>query len=112
MLLTLVALAGSATAEGAGSSTSAGDNQYIDPLTATSTTSSTSAAPTSTAPSGGTPATGETTSQGPPASAAHDSRDVTTRRLPYTGIDLRLSVAVGIGLLGCGLILRRIVRRD
>ena len=111
-LLTLVALMGSATAAGAGSSTSAGDNQYVDPLTATSTTSSTSAEPPSTAPSSSAPAVGEPKPEGAAASAMHDSRYFAGRQLPYTGFDVRLCVAVGIGLLGCGLILRRVVHRD
>ena len=111
-LLTLVALTGSPSAQGAGSSSSAGDHQYVDPLTGSSTTSSTSTAPASTPPSSGSPPIGAPTPQGAPASAAHGPRDVTVRQLPYTGFDLRLFVAVGIALLGCGLILRRIVRRD
>src|SRR5947209_4301904 len=103
----------------AGTSTSAGDQQYVDPLTTkTSTTAPAPApAPTTTgsstisqsppssisgtaSSSTGTSTTGSTTSNSPAASAAAPA-------LPYTGLNVGACLALGAGLLGTGLWLRR-----
>ena len=120
----LVAALGSllpATVLASGTGTSAGDQQYVDPLTTTTSThstttpapaapapSSTSSAPAaSPASSGATTPTAptSTTAGAPTAPAAHAAT------LPYTGLDIGACVAVGVAMLGGGFLLRRTVRR-
>jgi LPXTG-motif cell wall-anchored protein len=116
--------AGSALAQG--TDTSAGDQQYVDPLTSTngsqakskssSTSSSTqsspqssSAAPATSGTSTGTStASSGTTATAPaPSTAAHSSGDA----LPYTGLNIEALTIVGVALLGGGLLLRFVLRR-
>jgi hypothetical protein len=112
LLLTASALA-------SGTGTSAGDQQYIDPLAATTTTSSqASTTPATTAPN--SPAATTTT---PPASASttSDTAPSTTTSssdapkasgtLPFTGLDVEACLAIGLALLGGGLAVRRLVAR-
>ena len=104
---------------------SAGNQQYVDPLASTTPTApastgsppppsssappasssapaTSSAPPTSSAPATSAPATGA--SSDAPAHAAGAT-------LPFTGLDLWPAVAVGFGLIGSGLVLRRLARR-
>lgn len=93
-----VALGNPALARADGSTTSAGDQQYVDPLTTTSpATPPAPAAPAATTPS-------------PTSSAPHPRHDP-GRTLPYTGFDVRVLVAIGVGLIALGLVLRRTTRR-
>jgi LPXTG-motif cell wall-anchored protein len=113
--------AGTALAQG-GTTTSAGDQQYVDPLTNTATTP----APATSAPAPSAPAPSASSSaptSAPPASAtaapsSAPSAPVTptssgggSGTLPYTGVNVGLIVAIGLGLLLAGLILRRLARR-
>ena len=118
LVLLALPLAGPALASGTG--TSAGDQQYVDPLTTTtpasttpaSTTPAASTAPATASSSGAsTSSAGSTTTTTPTTSAPTSSAQATSDTLPYTGLNVEACVAVGIGLLGAGLVLRRIVAR-
>lgn len=105
-VIAVFSLAGAAAVMASGTGTSAGDQQYVDPLTTTTPAPTTS--------------TGSSTlSQSPPATLSSGSSTTTTPSttaaqstgtLPYTGMNVWACAAVGVGLLGCGLGLRRIVR--
>lgn len=110
----------SAIALADGTTTSAGDQQYVDPLTtATRTHTSTRPAATSTTATG-TTSTSSTLSQTPPSgvpsstssasssSSSAPAAGASAHTLPYTGLDLGACLAVALGLLGSGLALRRI----
>ena len=113
----------SALAQGTG--TSAGDQQYVDPLAPTTSTSSatapappqgsssSSAGSTTTSSSSAPPASSATSSTTPPSSPASQASNAQSSgaTLPYTGLNLWVVVAVGAGLLGGGLLLRLAVRR-
>jgi hypothetical protein len=100
--------------------TSAGDQQYIDPLSGT-TTSTPSAAPAP-SQSAGSPAASSsasaTSSSAPIASASSSTASSSSstgsssnaRTLPYTGLNAWLLAAVGVGLLGAGVSIRRSLR--
>jgi hypothetical protein len=115
--LAALGLVVTATALASGSGTSAGDQQYVDPLTTStaqpttqsSTTPSASSAPTSPAPSATTAAapTSTTTATTPSSPSSHAASGT----LPFTGLNIEACVAVGAGLLGAGLVLRRAVAR-
>jgi 2-oxoisovalerate dehydrogenase E2 component (dihydrolipoyl transacylase) len=119
LALLAVPLAGTALASGTG--TSAGDQQYVDPLTPTtsapttpaqttpaSSTPAASSTPTTTASSGASSSSAGSTAT---AAASAPSNSATSGTLPFTGLNVEACVAVGIGLLGAGLLLRRIVAR-
>jgi hypothetical protein len=116
---------------------SAGDQQYIDPLagnttstpshsspaasspsssSSSSSSSSTGSSAGASAPSSPAPATTATTAQASTSSSSSGSTSTSaaaaTSRptLPFTGLDVWLCVAVGGGLLGAGLALRRLAR--
>jgi hypothetical protein len=64
-------------------------------------------APASSSPASSAPAPTANPSPSPPAT----STDAPGRSLPFTGLDLWPAVAVGFGLIGSGLVLRRLARR-
>jgi hypothetical protein len=125
-------LAGAAVVLASGTTTSAGDQQYVDPLTGTGSSgtshpsgSTGSGSSSSNSGSSSSPATSNTTlSQSTPstlasgtassssssgsgtatASSAHGST------LPFTGMNVWACIAIGVGLLATGLVLRRSVR--
>jgi cytoskeletal protein RodZ len=114
---------------------SAGDQQYVDPLGGSGSSGSKShsksttthpPAPTTTSPSTA-PSSPPTTSTSPAvissnsttsttasttSSSAHAADPSTSSTLPRTGLDVELAVAVGVGLLGAGLALRRTVHQQ
>jgi hypothetical protein len=97
------ALAGS----GNGCGGSAGDSQYVDPLgcpTTSTTSTSTTPPPTTTTGTATTPpatvASATTTTSS--AATGHDPKS-----LPRTGLDVWAAVALGAGLLGAGIVIRR-----
>jgi cytoskeletal protein RodZ len=117
---------------------SAGDQQYVDPLggshsssgsshhtSSSSHTTSTPAAttpvattPVATTPTATTPATvtPTTTTTSPTATTASSGTTAASsgsdpaKTLPFTGFNAWLAVAVGVGLLGLGATLRRVSR--
>lgn len=113
-----------------GTTTSAGDQQYVDPLTTstsahrtkttpatvstTTTASSTTPAPTSTSPSlsqtppGGVPSNSSSSST---TATAASSSSASSHRLPYTGLNVGACLALGLALMGGGLGLRRLALR-
>jgi Alphavirus glycoprotein J len=97
-----------------GTTTSAGDQQYVDPLT-TTTPSHASTAPAAPQPAPtSAPAAAPSSSTGPVSSSSAASApapQVSSSTLPYTGLDIGACVALGAGLLGAGLLLRRVMRR-
>jgi hypothetical protein len=128
-------LAGAAAVLASGTSTSAGDQQYVDPLTGSNTTthpssssntgstgsgstgsgstgsgSSSSSSPSTT---NGTLSSSPATSSGTSSSSTSDpgtSAGGHSGTLPFTGMNVWACVAIGAALLGTGLVLRRIVR--
>jgi len=110
-------VAASALASGTG--TSAGDQQYVDPLTTTTATTHASTAPTTTSSSTSPPAsssssaTTASTTTTPTTTTSSTSPAATGAggTLPFTGLNVEACVAVGLGLLGTGLILRRTIAR-
>lgn len=111
-----------ASALASGSGTSAGDQQYVDPLT-TTTPATTHTSTTQTTTTQATTSTGTTSAPSSPASTPSSSSPATatstattpastsSRTLPYTGLNIEACVGFGLGLLGAGLLLRRIVAR-
>jgi hypothetical protein len=108
---------------------SAGDQQYVDPLGGSTTPSThksshpstpapsrslqSSSVPTSPATSlASTPtATTVAASSSTTAASSDPPGQSSTATLPFTGLDLWPSVAIGIGLLGSGVALRLVLRR-
>jgi hypothetical protein len=102
------ALAGS----GNGCGGSAGDSQYVDPLGCPTTSTSTTPPPTTPPP---TTTTGTATP--PPAIVASATATASSaatghdpKSLPRTGLDVWAAVALGAGLLGAGIVIRRLAR--
>ena len=107
---------------------SAGDQQYIDPLAGNTTPTAshpppTAPAPVASAPESSTPAPAgssapaasapaQTTSDpAPPSSAATATTAAASQpTLPFTGLNVWMCAAVGVGMLGAGLALRRLAR--
>jgi hypothetical protein len=114
----------------------AGNQQYIDPLQcgggggggtpsnnhpssghssggSTGTTTATTTTPTSTGTSGtasDTTTSATTTATGPTSTTSGTSTSKSDpKSLPYTGLDLAPSLLIAVGLLGGGVVLRRIV---
>jgi hypothetical protein len=104
----------------AGSGSSAGDSQYVDPLAATATHPHSSTTPSSSTPSGSVPTppaasvtsspTASVSTATTPAAPTSATTSTAPRTLPFTGIDTWLVAAVGAGLAGAGLVLRRAPR--
>ena len=117
-LLVLAALV-SGPAIALASGPSAGDNQYTDPLNGTTTATHTSSAPSSSpASSSSSPASASSAPTGTSASSTPSQASTqpaattaNTKTLPYTGLNVWLGAAVGIGLVGIGLGVRFAVRR-
>jgi hypothetical protein len=106
--------AGSAVADSGGGGGSAGNSQYVDPLSGHSSGHSKSKSTTTTAStSSSTPSSGSsssTLSQSAPSSVS-TSTSSTGRTLPFTGLNLWACIGLGLGLLGAGLALRRALAR-
>jgi hypothetical protein len=93
-----LALGEAGVARADGSRTSAGDQQYVDPLRTTSSVpASTAASPAS-------------STVAPARPSAPRSSHEPSRSLPYTGLNVWLVVGAGVGLIGLGLALRRFTR--
>jgi uncharacterized surface anchored protein len=106
---------GIALAQG-GTTTSAGDQQYVDPLATTTTSATTPTHPTSTttatAPSASSsPTATPTTTTASPALTTSSTPAASANTLPFTGLNLGVLVAVGLGLIGGGALLLRFARR-
>ena len=103
---------------------SAGNQQYVDPLanttpTAPAATGSPPPPAPNSSPVPSAPAAGSSSS----ASGSGDAATVTTSAssgatahsasgtLPFTGLDLWPAVAIGVGLVGMGIVIRRVARR-
>jgi hypothetical protein len=101
---------------------SAGNQQYVDPL-ASSTPSSSSAsgsAPAAASSPSSTPSPSATASASSSSNSSSQARSTpasgasaasSSRTLPFTGLDLWPAVAIGFGLIGSGLAIRRVARR-
>jgi LPXTG-motif cell wall-anchored protein len=99
-----------AAAVASGPGSSAGDQQYVDPFGG-STTPTSHPSPTP-APTIAQPTAVSTTTTTVVASAtAPAASSDPSPTLPRTGLDVSLTVAVGLGLLAGGLALRRTARR-
>jgi hypothetical protein len=102
---------------------SAGDNQYTDPLAGTKTTKSTTTATTApqptttpqttTTPAAPSPGSTGSLSSSPPTATSSSASTTTgassshSGTLPMTGFDAWLGLAVGAGLIGAGVAVRR-----
>jgi LPXTG-motif cell wall-anchored protein len=108
--------------------TSAGDQQYIDPLSGSTTTHHSTPAPSSSSSSGSSSSstqgsTAGSTAASTPSAATSASTTATTATtattgsqssaatLPRTGFDAWLAAALGLVLFGTGVIVRRQQRR-
>lgn len=107
---------------------SAGDQQYIDPLAGNPTPTASHAAPTtpapvasapassapapssSAAPAASAPAQPATDSAAPSSAATATTAAASQPTLPFTGLNVWMCAAVGAGMLGLGLGLRRLAR--
>jgi hypothetical protein len=104
---------------------SAGDQQYIDPLagsgSSTSTPATTHASAPATAPVSSTAATpagspsattasASATTTAPSSSTGTPTAASSSGTLPYTGLNVGLGAALGAGLLGAGCAVRRLAR--
>jgi uncharacterized surface anchored protein len=87
---------------------SAGDNQYVDPLT---NTTSNAATPPKTTATQTTTTPSSTLSQTPPVATTPATTTTQAKSLPFTGLNLGTLVLIGVGLLASGLLLRLIARR-
>lgn len=125
VVLSAIALGGAAAVLAQGTSTSAGDNQYVDPLTSTTSTShpsgsssssssgssgSSSSSSTSNSSLSQTPSSVASGSASSSGSSAGGTSSAGSRTLPFTGMNVWAGVAIGLGLLGTGIVLRRTVR--
>lgn len=102
--------------------TSAGDQQYIDPLAGSTTptsatppprqtsTASPAPAPTSSSNSSSVSSTPTATTAASSSNAIAAAPAATATTLPYTGLNLWLCAALGCGLLGTGWTVRRLTR--
>lgn len=123
-LIGLVAgsLTGAAAVLASGTNTSAGDNQYVDPLAGTThASSSPTSSPSSSSSSSGSSSSSSnsslSTAPSTLASGSSSSTDPTGTgssahggTLPFTGMNIWACVAIGAGLLGAGVLLRRGIR--
>lgn len=115
--LVVGSLTAAATVLASGTSTSAGDQQYVDPLTATTSTSQTATSSSGSSSSGSSSSSSSSSSlssaaPSPLASGTTSSSSTTSAHsgtLPFTGMNVWACVAIGVGLLGTGLVLRRTV---
>jgi hypothetical protein len=106
----------------ADSGSSAGDQQYVDPLNPSSGSSSTpssssgssgSSSASSSGSSGSTVASGSSgASPSTTAATTAAAGSGTGRTLPFTGYDGGLAAALGVGLLAGGIVLRRRLRTE
>jgi uncharacterized surface anchored protein len=87
---------------------SAGDNQYVDPLT---NTTSNAATPPKTTATQTTTTPSSTLSQTPPVATTPATTTTQAKSLPFTGLNLGTLALIGVGLLASGLLLRLIARR-
>jgi hypothetical protein len=104
-----------------GTTTSAGDQQYTDPLGNTNTAATPPPATSTPAPSSTTSAPSSSSSASAPSSPSQPAATSPTaastptadpaKTLPFTGLNVGLVVAVGLGLLGGGFLLRGLTRR-
>lgn len=106
---------------------SAGNQQYIDPLSNSTTSGPTSPPPPSSQPANSTtPAAPAASSSASPTQAPATTSSATTsssatteapagqsagEALPRTGMDTSLTLILGLGLAGAGLALRRTARK-
>lgn len=124
VILGLFALDGGvALAGGGGGSNSAGNSQYVDPLSGnghkgthhsgSSSGTSSSSGTTSSSTTSSSSGTSSPLSQSAPTSVSGTPVSTTTssKTLPYTGLNLWACVAVGMALLAAGLGLRRVLAR-
>jgi hypothetical protein len=86
---------------------SAGDQQYVDPL-GCPTTSTGSTPPPTTTPTQQTTTPSATVANATTATTPTAADPKSSKKaLPYTGLDIWPAIALGVGLLGAGLALRR-----
>ena len=101
-----------------GCNSSAGDQQYVDPLQNCNPAPSSSGTHTNPAPSTSVPtpattptpiaSTSSTTAVTATTATTHGSDPSSSKTLPYTGLNLGAALAVAMSLLGGGLVLRRL----
>ncbi len=110
LALTATALSGAALALANGPS--AGDNQYTDPLSGTTTTTAAQTQTQATTPVPSTPAPVPSASSASNTTTATQATATiatsTARTLPYTGLDAGLAAALGAAMVAGGFAVRRL----
>ena len=119
VLLGLLLSGGTALAGGGGGS--AGNSQYVDPLSSqshsghhkTKSTGTSASTTTSTTPSSSTlsQSAPSSVSSGTTSSGSTKSSAGSGKTLPFTGLNLWACIGLGLGMLGAGLALRRALAR-
>lgn len=120
VVLGLLLSGGTALAGGGGGS--AGNSQYVDPLSAQphSGHHKTKASGTSASTTTSTTPSSSTLSQSAPSSVGSSTTSSTTpsqssagsgKTLPFTGLNLWACIGLGLGMVGAGLVLRQILAR-
>lgn len=121
LLLTCLAVIGALSLLGAGASLadsspgcsgSAGDSQYVDPLGCPTTSTSATPPPTTTPPAQQTPTPAATVANTATTTPTTADPKSSHGSLPFTGLDVWPAIAIGFGLFGAGLTLRRSTLRS
>lgn len=104
--LSLLTAGASLAASSPGCSGSAGDQQYVDPLGCPKTSTGASSPPTTT-PAQQAPTPSATIANATTTTPTAPDPKSSKRSLPHTGLDIWPAIALGIGLFGAGIVLRR-----
>jgi hypothetical protein len=99
----------------AGGGSSAGDQQYVDPLSGSShhstTTTASPATPTPAPVASASSSTPTATATAATSTTAATGSSSASKQLPFTGMNVWLAAGIGLLMLGAGVGIRRAVRQ-